>query len=71
MAVVMEVVGLRSIAEKLQGHWEVVAGSGQRMRGGGLGCKRVEVRLRRRCWQEAGSCEEEHILAPQGLAVQR
>lgn len=59
MAVEKEVVGLHSIAEKLQGHWDVVVGSGQRTRGEGLGCKRAEVQLSRRYLQEAGSCEEE------------
>lgn len=40
--------GLHSIAEKLQGHWEVVAGWEQRMlQEVGLGCRRVEVRLGR------------------------
>lgn len=68
MAVEKEVAGLHSIAEKLQGHWEVVAGSGQRTQGGGRGCKRVEVRLSRRYWQVAGSCEVERILALQGSA---
>lgn len=60
-------MGLHSTAEKLQDHWEVVVG----MQGEGLECKRAEVRLSRRYWQEAGSCEVEHILALQGLAVQR
>lgn len=71
MAVEKEVAGLHSIAEKLQGHWEVVAGSGQRMQAEGLGCKRAEVRLSRPYWQVAVSCEVEHILALQGLGVQR
>lgn len=36
---------LRSIAEKLRGHWELVAGWEQRtLQGAGLGCRRVEVR---------------------------
>lgn len=48
MAVEKEVVGLRSIAEELQGHWEVEVGSGQKTQGEGLGCKRVAVRLSRR-----------------------
>lgn len=43
MAVERE-AGLRSIAEKLQGRWEVAAGWEQRMlQGAGLGCRRVEV----------------------------
>lgn len=71
MAVEREVVGLRSIAEKLQGRWEVVAGTGRRRQAEGRGCKREEARLSRRCWRAAGSCEVEHILALQGLAVQR
>jgi len=48
MAVGKEVVGLCSIAEKLQGHLELAVGSGQRTRGEGLGCKSVQVRLSRR-----------------------
>lgn len=48
MAVEKETVGFRSIAEKLQGHWGVVAGGEQKMRGERLGCRRVEVRLSRR-----------------------
>lgn len=71
MAVEREVAGLRSIAEKLQGRWELVVGSAQRTQGEGLGCKRVEVRLSRRYRREAGSCEVERILALQGLVVQR
>lgn len=71
MAVEKEVGGLRSIAEKLQGHWEGVAGSEQRTQGEGLGCKRAEVQLSKPCWQAAVSCEVEHILALQGLVVQR
>lgn len=70
MAVEKEVEGLRSIAEKLQGHWEVAAGLEQRTLGEELGCRRAEVQLSRRCWQVAGSCEVEHILALQGLVVQ-
>lgn len=42
MAVERE-VGLRSIAEKLRGRWEVAAGWEQRMlQGVRLGCRRVE-----------------------------
>lgn len=67
MAVEKEVAGLHSIAEKLQDHSEVVPGSGQRTRAEGRGCKRVEVRLSRRYWQVAASCEAEHILALRGL----
>lgn len=59
MAVEKEVVGLHSIVETLQGHWEGVVGSGQRTQGEGLGCKMVEVRLSRRYWQDAVSCEVE------------
>lgn len=40
--------GLRSTAGKVQGHWEVVAESGQRTQAEGRGCKKVEVRLSRR-----------------------
>lgn len=59
MAVEKE-AGLRSIAEKLQGHWEEVAGWEQWMlQGAGLGCRKVEVRPGRQYWQEAGSCEVE------------
>lgn len=71
MAVEKEAAGRRSIAEKPRGHWEEVAGSGQRTQGEGLGCKKVEVRLSRRYWQEAASCEVERILDQRGLAVQR
>lgn len=71
MAVEKEAVGLHSIAEKVRGHWEVAAGSGQRTRGEVLGCKWVEVQLSRQYWQEAVSCEAEHILVLQVLAVQR
>lgn len=70
MAVETEVEGLHSIAEKLQGRWEVVAGPGRRKRGEGLGCKRAEGQLSKRCWQEAGSCEGAHIRALRGLAAQ-
>lgn len=48
MAVEKKAVGLRSIAEKLQGHWEVVAGWEQRTQEEWLGCRRVEVQLSRR-----------------------
>lgn len=51
--------GLRSIAEKLSGHWEGAPGWVQRMRGVGRGCTRDGVRLRRRCWLAAESCEVE------------
>lgn len=43
MAAEREAAGLRSIAEKLQGHWEAVHGSEQRTRGEGLGCRRAEA----------------------------
>lgn len=43
MAVEEEEVGRYSIAEELQGHWEVVAGWEQRTRGEGLGCRTLEV----------------------------
>lgn len=59
MAVEREVPGLHSIAEKLRGHWGVAAGSGQRTRVEGRECKWEEVRLSKRYWQVAGSCEVE------------
>lgn len=49
MAVEREVEDLRSIAEELQGHWEVEAGSVQRTQGEGLECRRVGVQLSRQC----------------------
>lgn len=45
MAVEKEALGFHSIAEKLQGHWEVAAGWEQRTREEeGPGCRRAEVR---------------------------
>lgn len=49
MAAEREVEDLRSIAEELQGRWEVEAGWVQRWQGEGLGCRRVEVQLSRQC----------------------
>lgn len=44
MAVEKEAAGFHSIAEKLQDHWEVVAGWEQRTQEEGPGCRRAEVR---------------------------
>ena len=49
MAVEKEAVGLHSIAEKLQDHWEVVAGREQRTQGGELGYRRAEMQPNRQC----------------------
>lgn len=49
MAVEREVAGLRSIAEKSQGHWEAVAGWEQRTQAEELGCRRAEEQLSRGC----------------------